>query len=154
MTHSCPTRRSSDLPAIRTAVKGQPNNMDYVSFLANTRYADAAAQAAVQNFDAVISLYQEALPQWRKIVAAKPADATSRNILAGMLVPLGNKSLSGQDTATANAYYKEATELDRKSATAAPTDAVSTKPLLSAVIGLSQTREDQAVRDEDVAIGK
>src|SRR3546814_20506084 len=68
------------LPAIRTAVKVQPNNMDYVSFLANTLYADAAAQAAVQNFDAVISLYQEALPQWRKIVAAKPADANSRNI--------------------------------------------------------------------------
>src|SRR3546814_1233176 len=70
----------SALPAIRTAVKVQPNNMDYVSFLANTLYADAAAQAAVQNFDAVISLYQEALPQWRKIVAAKPADANSRNI--------------------------------------------------------------------------
>src|SRR3546814_4915119 len=96
-----------------------PNNMDYVSFLANTLYADAAAQAAVQNFDAVISLYQEALPQWRKIVAAKPADANSRNILAGMLVQLGNKSLSGQDKATANGYYKEATELARKSATAA-----------------------------------
>src|SRR3546814_2451617 len=89
-----------------------------LSFLANTLYADAAAQAAVQNFDAVISLYQEALPQWRKIVAAKPADANSRNILAGMLVQLGNKSLSGQDKATANGYYKEATELARKSATA------------------------------------
>src|SRR3546814_2861778 len=63
----------------RSAVKVQPNNMDYVSFLANTLYADAAAQAAVQNFDAVISLYQEALPQWRKIVAAKPADETEEH---------------------------------------------------------------------------
>src|SRR3546814_2187687 len=65
-----------------------------------------------------------------------------------MLVQLGNKSLSGQDKATANGYYKEATELARKSATAAPTDAVSKNLLLSALIGLSQTSEDKAVRDE------
>src|SRR3546814_8991590 len=49
------------LPEIRTAVKVQTNNMDYVSFLANTLYADAAEQEAVQNFDAVLSVYQEAL---------------------------------------------------------------------------------------------
>src|SRR3546814_3594136 len=71
-----------------------------------------------------------------------------------MLVQLGNKSLSGQDKATANGYYKEATELARKSATAAPTDAVSKNLLLSALIGLSQTSEDKAVRDEAVAMGK
>src|SRR3546814_2011764 len=64
------------------------------------------------------------------------------------------KSLSGQDKATANGYYKEATELARKSATAAPTDAVSKNLLLSALIGLSQTSEDKAVRDEAVAMGK
>src|SRR3546814_13361817 len=64
------------------------------------------------------------------------------------------KSLSGQDKATANGYYKEATELARKSATAAPTDAVSKNLLLSALIGLSQTSEDKAVRDEAVALGK
>src|SRR3546814_11372563 len=71
-----------------------------------------------------------------------------------MLVQLGNKSLSGQDKATANGYYKEATALARKSATAAPTDAVSKNLLLSALIGLSQTSEDKAVRDEAVAMGK
>src|SRR3546814_19524360 len=71
-----------------------------------------------------------------------------------MLVQLGNKSLSGQDKATANGYYKEATELARKSATAAPTDAVSKNLLLSALIGLSQTSEDKAVRDEAVTMGK
>src|SRR3546814_12222277 len=82
------------LPAIRTAVKVQTNNLDYVSFLANKLYADAAAQAAVQNFVAVIRLYQEALPQWRKIVAATPADANSSNILAGMLGKLERQSSS------------------------------------------------------------
>src|SRR3546814_14094165 len=69
------------LPAIRTAVKVQPNNMDYVSFLANTLYADAAAQAAVQHTDPVISLYQEATPTWRKTVEAKPAEDTGSNNL-------------------------------------------------------------------------
>src|SRR3546814_17362866 len=71
-----------------------------------------------------------------------------------MLVQLGNKSLSGQDKATANGYYKEATELARKSAKAAPTDAVSKNLLLSALIGLSQTSDATADRAEAGAMGK
>jgi tetratricopeptide (TPR) repeat protein len=142
------------LPAIRTAVKMQPNNADYTKFLANALYATAAAQASVQNFDAFISLYKEAVPLWRGIVAANPTDATSRNILAGMLVQLGNKALSTQDKATAGTYYTEATALARKSVAAAPADPVNKNLLLSSLIGLSQTSTDKAVMDEVLAMGK
>ncbi|HKX35387.1 MAG TPA: hypothetical protein VJM79_01815 [Rhizorhapis sp.] len=142
------------LPAVRAAVKAQPENKDYKNFLANALYATAAAQAATQKFDAAISSYQEAVPLWREIVAANPADANNRNVLAGMLVQLGNKQLTAQDKAGASPLYKEATDLARKSLEAAPSDPVNKNLLLSALIGLSQTSSDKAVMDETLAMGK
>lgn len=142
------------LPAVRAAVKAQPDNKDYVNFLANALYATAAAQAATQKFDAALSLYQEAVPLWRDIAAANPADANSRNVLAGMLVQLGNKALTAQDKAGAGTYYTEATDLARKSVAAAPADPLNKNLLLSALIGLSQTSGDKAVTDEALAMGK
>lgn len=142
------------LPAVRAAVKAQPENKDYKNFLANALYATAAAQASTQKFDAAISSYQEAVPYWRDIVAANPADANNRNVLAGMLVQLGNKALGAQDKAGANGYYKEATDLARTSVKAAPSDPVNNNLLLSALIGLSQTSGDKAVMDEALAMGK
>lgn len=142
------------LPAIRTAVQAQPQNQDYVTFMANALYATAAAQAGLQNFDGAITLYQEAVPYWRDVVAANPADANARNILAGMLVQLGNKQLTAQDKAGAGVFYKEATDLARNSVAAAPADPVNKNLLLSALIGLSQTTDDKAVMDEALAMGK
>ena len=74
------------LPAIRDVVRAQPQNIDNVNFLANALYAAAAANAALQKIDAVFPLYEESVPHWRTVVAAKPEDATSRNVLAGILV--------------------------------------------------------------------
>lgn len=141
------------LPAIRTAVQVSPDNMDYVSFLANALYAAAAAQAGLKNSDAVIALYKEAVPLWRRVGAADPANTNSRNVLASMLVQLGNSALMAKDKVAAGTYYKEAVELARKSATAS-TDPLNKNLLLSAMIGLSQTSDDKAVRDEAVSLGK
>src|SRR3546814_12512447 len=59
------------LPAIRTAVKAQPNNMDYVSFLANTLYSDSADQAEVNTYESLLIHYKAKLPQGRQAVASK-----------------------------------------------------------------------------------
>ena len=71
-----------------------------------------------------------------------------------MLVQLGNKALTAKDKAGAGAYYREATDLARKSVTEAPADPLNKNLLLSALIGLSQTSEDKAVMDEALAMGK
>lgn len=143
----------SVLPAIRTAVQVSPDNSDYGHFLANALYAAAAAQAGLKNYDAVIDLYKEAVPLWRKITLANKDDTNSRNVLTSMLIQLGNKALVGKDKGGAGAYYKEALDLARKSANV-PADATGKNLLLSALIGLSQTSEDKSFRDEAIALGK
>lgn len=142
------------LPAIRAAVGVQPDNIDYVGFLANTLYADAAANGALQKFDAIIPLYKEAAPLWRKVSLARPTDAISRNILAGILVQLGNASLTTQDKAGADPYYKEAVDLARKSFAENGSDRIVRNLLLSALIGRSQSSGDAAVMQEAVTMGK
>ncbi|CAN5235490.1 hypothetical protein BH10PSE12_BH10PSE12_35510 [soil metagenome] len=142
------------LPAIRAAVQAQPDNIDNVSFLANALYADAAANGALQKFDVVVALFDESAPHWRKVVAAKPADAASRNILAGILTQLGNTKLTKQDKAGADPLYTEAVALARKSVAENATDAVNNNLLLSALIGSSQTSADPKVKDEAIALGK
>ncbi|PZU59075.1 MAG: hypothetical protein DI547_07505 [Sphingobium sp.] len=141
------------LPAIRTAVQSQPDNIDNVAFLANTLYATAAAHGALQQFDQILPLFEESAPLWRKVVAAKPADAASRNVLAGVLVQLGNAKLTKQDKAGADPLYAEALTLARKSV-AEQADAASNNLLLSALIGSSQTSTDPKVKDEAVTLGK
>ena len=85
------------LPAIRDAVKTQPDKIDNVNFLANALYATAAATAALQKLDAVAPLYEESLPHWRKVVVARPTDAQSRGVLTGILIQVGNFKLGKQD---------------------------------------------------------
>lgn len=144
----------SALPAIRTAVQAQPDNIDNVNFLANALYADAAAQGAQGQMDKVIALYDESLPHWRKVVEAKPTDAASRNILAGILIQLGNQKLAAKDMTGADPYYKEAVTLARKSVAENATDKVNRNVLLSALIGASQTANDEALRKEALDMGK
>jgi hypothetical protein len=88
------------------------------------------------------------------VVEAKPADTASRNILAGMLIQMGNQKLSAQDTDGADPYYQEALTLARKSTAAQPADAVSKNILLSALIGASQTSMEEGLRDEAITLGK
>ncbi len=148
------TKYEAALPAIRTAVQAQPGNIDNVNFLANALYADAAAQGAQGRMDKVIALYGESLPHWRKVVEAKPTDAASRNILAGILIQLGNQKLAAKDMAGADPYYKEAVTLARKSVAENATDKVNRNILLSALIGASQTANDEALRKEALDMGK
>lgn len=104
--------------------------------------------------DLVIALFNESVPHWRKVVAAKPTDAVSRDIFAGVLTQLGNQKLAGQDKAGADIFYAEAVTLARKSATEKPTDAAAKNLLLGVMIGYSQTSADPKVKQEAVAMSK
>jgi tetratricopeptide (TPR) repeat protein len=141
------------LPAIRDAVRAQPINLDYVNFLANTLYAAAGANALLQKIDALNLLYEESLPHWQKIVEAKPTDATSRMVLAGILTQLGNVKLTKQDKAGAAPLHAEAAVLARR-AVAEKADSANRNLLLSALIGLSQTGTDEAIKAEVAAMSK
>lgn len=142
------------LPAIRTAVQSDPAKIDNVAFLANVLYADAAAQAGLGKVDQAMTLFSESAPHWRKVVEAKPTDAASRNVLAGILVQLGNQKLTAKDAAGAAPYYQEAVTLARKSVAENAADKVNKNLLLSALIGASQTGSDPAVKTEAVTLGK
>jgi tetratricopeptide (TPR) repeat protein len=142
------------LPAIRAAVQTDPAKIENVNFLANALYADAAAQGALGKMDKVIALYGESAPYWRKLVEAKPTDAASRNIFAGILIQMGNQKMVGQDKAGADPLYKEALTLARKSVAENRADAVSRNILLSALISASQTANDQALTSEALNMGK
>lgn len=141
------------LPAIRDAVKTQPDKIDNVNFLANALYATAAANAALQKLDAVAPLYEESLPHWRKIVTANPTDAQSRGVLTGILIQLGNFKLGKQDKAGAAPFYAEAIPLARK-AVAEQSDPVNRNLLLASLIGASQTSEDAALKAEAATMSK
>jgi Flp pilus assembly protein TadD len=93
-------------------------------------------------------------PHWRKLVEAKPEDATSRNILAGILVQVGNSKLAVQDRGGADPYYAEALTLARKSVEESPQDAVSRNLLLSALIGAGQTSTQEGMLEEALTMGK
>lgn len=82
----------------------QPDKIDNVNFVAN---------AALQKLDAVAPLYEESLPHWRKVVAAKPADAQSEGVLTGILIQLANFKLGKQDKAGAAPLYAEALQFAR-----------------------------------------
>lgn len=142
------------LPAIRMAVQSDPSKIDNVNFLANALYADAAAYGAQGQMDKVIALYGESLPHWRKIVEAKPADAASRNILAGILIQMGNQKLGAQDKAGSAPFYQEALGLARKSVAENAMDKVNKNILLSALIGASQSTSDPALQTEAVNLSK
>lgn len=148
------TKYEAALPAIRKAVEVQPDKIDNVTFLANVLYADAAAQSALGKTDLVIALFNESAPHWRKVVAAKPSDAASRDLFAGLLTQLGNQKLVGQDKPGADAFYAEAVTLARKSAAEKPADAVAKNLLLAALIGQSQTSADPKVKEEAMAMSK
>jgi len=141
------------LPAIRDAVRTQPDKIENVNFLANALYAAAAANAALQKLDAVAPLYEESLPHWRKVVAANPADAQSRGVLTGILIQLGNFKLGKQDKAGAAPLYAEAIPLARK-AVAEQSNPVNRNLLLAALIGTSQTSEDAAIKAEAATMSK
>ena len=141
------------LPAIRDAVKTQPDKIDNVNFLANALYATAAANAALQKLDAVAPLYEESLPHWRKVVVARPTDAQSRGVLTGILIQVGNFKLGKQDKAGAAPLYAEAIPLARK-AVAEQANPVNRNLLLAALIGASQTSEDAAVKAEAASMSK
>ena len=142
------------LPAIRTAVQVQPNNIDNINFLANALYAAAAAAGAQQKLDMTLTYYEESAPFWRKVVAAKPADAVSRDILAGILIQLGNAKLVKQDKAGADPLYTEGLALARKSVAEKAADPIAKNLLLSALMGSSQTSADPKIKDEAVATSK
>lgn len=148
------TKYDAALPAIRDAVKAEPANMNYVSFLGNALYAQAAAKAGTGDVNALVALFTEAAPYWRKVVDSKPEDAVSRTIYTGILVQLGNAALSAQNKAGADPYYREAVEFARKSVAASAQDAVARNQLLGGLIGLSQTSEDAAVRTEAATLSK
>lgn len=141
------------LPAIRDAVRTQPDKIDNVNFLANALYATAAANAALQKLDAVAPLYEESLPHWRKVVAARPTDAQSRSVLTGILIQLGNFKLGKQDKTGAGPLYAEAIPLARK-AVAEQSNPVNRNLLLAALIGASQTSEDAALKAEAASMSK
>lgn len=141
------------LPAIRDAVKTQPDKIDNVNFLANALYATAAANAALQKLDAVAPLYEESLPHWRKVVVARPTDAQSRGVLTGILIQVGNFKLGKQDKAGAAPLYVEAIPLARK-AVAEQANPVNRNLLLAALIGASQTSEDAAIKAEAASMSK
>ncbi|AJR27068.1 hypothetical protein TZ53_24855 (plasmid) [Sphingobium sp. YBL2] len=141
------------LPAIRDAVKTQPDKIDNVNFLANALYATAAANAALQKLDAVAPLYEESLPHWRKVVVARPTDAQSRGVLTGILIQVGNFKLGKQDKAGAAPLYAEAIPLARK-AVAEQANPVNRNLLLAALIGASQTSGDTAVKAEAASMSK
>lgn len=142
------------LPAIRTAAQVQPGNLDNAAFLANTLYAAAAANGALQKFDAMLALFEESAPQWRKVSAAKPNDAVSRNILAGIVIQLGNAKLAKQDKAGADPLYAEGVALARKSLAENGADAANRNLLLSGLIGASQTSADAKLKEEAVTMSK
>jgi hypothetical protein len=131
-----------------------PAKIDNVNFLANALYADAAAYGALGQMDKVIALYGESVPHWRKVVEAKPADASSRNILAGILIQMGNQKLAAQDKTGSAPLYTEALGLARKSASENTADKVTKNILLSALIGASQTGTDPALQAEAVTLSK
>lgn len=141
------------LPAIRDAVKTQPDKIENVNFLANALYATAAANAALQKLDAVAPLYEESLPYWRKVVAAKPTDVQSRGVLTGVLIQLGNFKLGKEDKAGSAPLYAEAVPLARK-AVAEQSNPVNRNLLLAALIGVSQTSEDAALKAEAANMSK
>ena len=91
---------------------------------------------------------------WRKVVEAKPADAASRNILAGILIQMGNQKLAAQDKVGSAPLYAEALTLARKSASENANDKVTKNILLSALIGSSQTSSDPALKTEAVTLSK
>ncbi|EPR11269.1 hypothetical protein M527_04105 [Sphingobium indicum IP26] len=141
------------LPAIRDAVKTQPDKIENVNFLANALYATAAANAALQKLDAIAPLYEESLPYWRKVVGGKPTDAQSRGVLTGVLIQLGNFKLGKEDKAGAAPLYAEAVPLARK-AVAEQSNPVNRNLLLAALIGVSQTSEDAALKAEAANMSK
>ena len=96
----------------------------------------------------------EALPHWRKIVEAKPTDMASRNILAGILIQMGNQKLGAQDKAGSAPLYTEALALARKSVAEKGADPINRNILLSALIGASQSSGDTALQTEAVALSK
>lgn len=146
------TKYDAALPAIRDIVKAQPDNLTNVNFLANVLYAAAAANAALGKMGALAPLYEESLPYWRQVVAAKP-DISSRNVLTGILTQLGNVKLSAQDKSGATPLYAEALTLARQSV-AEKGDAMNRNLLLSALIGASQAGDDPALKAEVTALSK
>ena len=97
---------------------------------------------------------RQSLPYWRKVVEAKPTDAASRNILAGILIQMGNQKLGAQDKAGSAPLYSEALTLARKSVAENATDKVNKNILLSALIGASQSTSDTALQAEAVEMSK
>lgn len=142
------------IPAIRTATQADPSKIDNVNFLANALYADAAAYGALGQADRQIILFDESLPYWRKVVEAKPTDAAIRNILAGILIQLGNQNLRDHDRGGADPFFEEALALARQTVADQPGDAASKNVLLSALIGASQTTTQEGIRDEAIDMGK
>ncbi|BAK67598.1 TPR repeat protein [Sphingobium sp. SYK-6] len=141
------------LPAIRAAVAAQPDNIDYVSFLANALYLTGAANAGAQKMDAVAPLYEESLPLWRKVVAAKPADGQSKMILSSLLIQVANAKLGQQDKAGALAYYNEALPIARQAVATAP-NPQNRNLLLGGLIGASQASDDPAIKEEAATLSK
>lgn len=142
------------LPAIRVAVEADAAKMDNVNFLANALYADAAAYGALGQMDKVIPLHEESLPYWRKLVEAKPEDATTRTILTGILVQIGNQKLADADVAGADPYYSEALPLARHGVEEKPGDPAARNQLLAVLIGACQTSMVEGMRDEAINLGK
>lgn len=142
------------LPAIRTAADADPSKIDNINFLANAFYAQAAAYGALGQMDRVIPIYDESVPYWRKLVAAKPTDTASRNILAGILIQLGNQNLRDHDRGGADPFFEEALTLARQTVADQAGDAASKNILLAALIGASQTGTEEGIRDEAINLGQ
>jgi len=129
------------LPAIREAVRVQPENMDMVGFLANALYATAAANAGLQKMDAFAALFEESLPYWRKMASAKPDDVPTNTALAGILTQLGNVKMSRQNKPDATPLYAEALPIARKVANEKP-DAASKNLLFSTLVTYRVSRSE------------
>lgn len=141
------------LPAIREVVKAQPDNIDNIGFLANALYSNAAVQIALQKPEQGLALMEESIPHWRKVVEAKPEDLGSQKVLVSILTQLANVQLSKEDKVGAAPLYDEAVTFGRKLVQSAP-DAENKNLLLSAMIGASQTSEDQALKNEVTSMAK
>lgn len=128
----------SALPAVRDAVRSAPGNMDYVNFLANLLYTNAAAEAALQKTDQALALMEESIPHWRRVVESKPAEQQNQRVLASILTQVANAKLVKGNKAEAAALYNESLALARRLVSATP-DAANRNLLLSALVGASQT---------------
>lgn len=144
---------SAALPAIRQAVQAQPANLDFAGLLANTLYANAAAQIALQKPEEGATLLEESVPHWRKISGAKPEDSASRAVLTSILTQVGNVKLSKQDKAGATPLYTEALSNARKLVASQP-DATNRNLLLSALVGASQSSNDPKLKTEAATLSK